>query len=176
MRSISIRPALLFVLAAAFFTAHAATAADQAPPAGQPPVAKAKAPPRPLSDAASPARTKDKVEFVIGPDYAWAPEVTARPDVPKGQVHAFTMKSADSKFYPGIARGQPGVVPYEREVFVYVPSQYVAGTPAPFIVVHDGKGYSTYLPTILDNLIAAGRVPALIAVMVHHGGGDGRGS
>jgi enterochelin esterase-like enzyme len=176
MRLISLRPALLFVLPAAFFTAHPADAAEPVPPAGQPPATKAKAPPRPLSAVASPARTKDNVEFVIGPDYAWAPEVTARPDVPKGKVHAFTMKSSDSKFYPGIARGQAGVVPYEREVFVYVPSQYVAGTPTPFIVVHDGKGYSTYLPTILDNLIAARRVPALVAVMVHHGGGDGRGS
>src|SRR6185503_21070655 len=102
MRLLSLPPALLFLLPAALFTAHPAAAADPAPSASQPPAAKAKAPPRPLSEVASPARTKDNIEFVIGPDYAWAPEVTARPEVPKGQVHAFTMKSADTQFYPGI--------------------------------------------------------------------------
>ena len=30
---------------------------------------------------------------------------------------------------------------YERHVYVYVPKQYVPGTPAPFMVVQDGHGY-----------------------------------
>ena len=33
------------------------------------------------------------------------------------------MDSKDSKIYPGIARNQPGVVPYTRQVAVYVPAQ-----------------------------------------------------
>jgi hypothetical protein len=42
---------------------------------------------------ASPARTTDKVEFIIGPDYADAPELAAKSDVPQGTVHEFVMKS-----------------------------------------------------------------------------------
>src|SRR5882757_3037842 len=52
-------------------------------PAPAPGGTKAKAPPRPLSKVPSPARTKDNVEFVIGPDYTWAPELAVRADVPK---------------------------------------------------------------------------------------------
>jgi iron(III)-enterobactin esterase len=98
--------------------------------------------------------------------------------VPQGTVREFTMDSKDSPSYPGIARNQPGVVPYTRRVAVYVPAQYVAGTPAPFIVVQDGLSdqYRKNLPPMLDNLIHEKRVPAMVAVMVHHGGGDGQGS
>jgi iron(III)-enterobactin esterase len=134
-------------------------------------------PPLPISKVASPARTRDNVEFVIGPDYAYAPELTARDDVPKGKVHEFTMSSEDSKIYPGIAKTQPGAtVPYKRQVWVYVPSQYVAGAPAPVIVVQDGRGYSTFMPTMLDNMIHDRRLPAMIAIMINSGGGDAQGS
>src|SRR4051812_37180831 len=108
----------------------AAETTSSVPPAAAVPPPKAKAPARPVSQVASPARTKDNVEFVIGPDYAYAPETIARDDVPKGQVHEFVMNSEDSKIYPGIARGQTGVVPYKRQVIVYVPAGYVPGTPA----------------------------------------------
>ena len=77
---------------------------------------------------ASPARTKDNVEFVIGPVYANAPELAVKEGVPRGAIHEFTMNSEDSKIYPGIAQRQPGTVPYKRKVAVYVPKQYVAGT------------------------------------------------
>ena len=89
------------------------------------------------------------------------------------------MKSEDSKIYKGISRDKPGeVVPYERSVAVYIPAQYVAGTPAPFIVVQDGYNpkYHYSVPTALDNLIHQKKVPVMLAVLVHHGGGDGPGS
>ena len=89
------------------------------------------------------------------------------------------MKSADSKIYKGISRDKPGeVVPYERPVAIYIPAQYVAGTPAPFIVVQDGYNpkYHYNLPTALDNLIHQKKVPVMLAVLVQHGGGDGPGS
>src|SRR6185369_5396932 len=54
--------------------------------------------------------------FVIGPPYSPAPELTVKDDAPKGTIHEFTMDSKDSKIYPGIARNQPGVVPYTRGV------------------------------------------------------------
>src|SRR5882762_3868414 len=94
--------------------------------------------------------------FIIGPTHNRAPEMTAQKDVPQGTAYNFTMSSADSKIYPGIAR-EPhtfGTVdpddpaklvvttshpaPYTRKVAVYVPKQYVPGTPAPFIVGADG--------------------------------------
>jgi len=126
--------------------------------------------------AASPALTADNVEFAIGPVYADAPELSVREGVPQGTVYEFTMNSTDSKIYPGIAKIQVGTVPYQRRVAVYVPKQYVPGTPAPFIVAQDGLGYRDTLPKVLDNLIAQHRVPMLIAIMINSGGGDAQGS
>jgi enterochelin esterase family protein len=139
----------------------------------------------------------DARETAIGPDYTPAPEFTVRTGVPVGAVHAFTMQSSDSNTYPGIRRLENDVTkrrdahgnriaaaeaeqsmaaPYTRTVWVYVPRQYVKGTAAPFIVVQDGYGYLNRLPRVLDNLIADGRVPALIAVLIDNGGGDAQGS
>lgn len=126
--------------------------------------------------AQSPVRTENNVDFTIGPDYADAPELTVRAGVPQGALHEFTMNSVDSKIYPGIAKNQTGTVPYQRKVVVYVPQQYVPGTPAPFIVAQDGLGYRNTLPRVLDNLINEKRVPVMIAIMINSGGGDAQGS
>lgn len=136
-------------------------------------------------------------DVTIGPDYAPAPETSVRPGVPLGRVHAFTMQSRDSPIYPGIRRleneitkrrdafgnriaaaehEQSEAAPYTRTVWVYVPKQYVPGTPAPFMVVQDGYHYLNRLPRVLDNLIADNRVPAVVAIMVDSGGGDAQGS
>jgi enterochelin esterase-like enzyme len=56
-----------------------------------------------------------------------------------------------------------------------VPSQYVPGTEAPFLVSQDSMGRGE-LPTILDNMIAARRLPPMVAVMIDSGGGDAQGS
>src|SRR3984885_1338397 len=90
--------------------------------------------------------------FILGPTHNPAPEMTVQEGVPRGAVFNFTMESADSKIYPGIAReaGTFGTAdpadpakmivttshpaPYTRKVAVYVPKQYVPGTAAPFIV------------------------------------------
>jgi len=130
----------------------------------------------PTTTNASPTRTKDNIEFTIGPVYADAPELTAHPDVPEGALFDFIMNSEDSKCYPGIAKNQTGTVPYQRKVCVYVPRQYVPGTPAPFIVAQDGLGYRKTLPRILDNMIHDHRLPALVAIMINSGGGDAQGS
>jgi enterochelin esterase-like enzyme len=130
--------------------------------------------------------------FVIGPTHKPAPETTMQPGVPQGTVHMLTMKSADSKIYPGIARdantfgmadpSDPSKLvvtsshpaPYTRRVAVYVPKQYVPGTAAPFIVGADGP--DRLLFTALDNLIAQHRVPVMIAISIANGGGDAQGS
>ena len=75
------------------------------------------------------------------------------------------MDSAESKIYPGLNG------PFKRAVAVYIPSQYVAGTPAPFIVSADAYGLvRRQLPTILDNMIADHRLPVMLAVMIANGG------
>jgi enterochelin esterase family protein len=144
-----------------------------------------------LPDATLPPNKKDG-NFILGPTHPQAPEMTPNPAVPQGTVTEITMTSADSKLYPGIAR-DPGTFgtpdpdhperlnlttshphPWTRIVAVYVPHQYVPGTAAPFIVGADGPDRSLF--TALDNLIAAHKVPVMIAISIANGGGDAQGS
>lgn len=75
-----------------------------------------------LLRAATPTPIADG-EFTNGPDYTDAPGTIVRSEVPHGTLHRFTMDSRDSRIYPGIAKHQPGVVPYQRLVCVYIPHQ-----------------------------------------------------
>lgn len=118
----------------------------------------------------------EEAEYVIGPDYKDAPETKAKAGVPAGEVHEFTMDSKDSAIYPGIAKGQTGVVPYQRKVAVYIPAGHRASKEMPFIVVQDGMWYKDTMRRVLDNLIEEKRVPSMVAVFVHSGGGDSKGS
>ena len=124
----------------------------------------------------TPAALPGAAEATIGPVYADAPELTAAADTPRGAVHVFTMDSADSKSYPGIANDHPGVAPYQRRVAVYTPAQYVPGTALPFLVVQDGLGYRSVVTEALDTLIHQRRLPAMAAVFINSGGGKGQGS
>jgi iron(III)-enterobactin esterase len=130
--------------------------------------------------------------FILGPTHKPAPEMIPQKGVPRGKVIEFTMNSADSKIYPGIARepntfGTPDpsdpaklVVTtshpahFTRRVAVYVPQQYVPGTVAPFIVGADGPDRDLF--TALDNLIDQRRVPVMIAISIANGGGDAQGN
>ena len=130
--------------------------------------------------------------FILGPTHTVSPDATANPGVPHGTVADFTITSAESKMYPGIARepntfGTPDPsdpsklivttshpAPWTRKVTVYVPAEYKPGTVAPFIVGADGP--DGLLFTTLDNLIAAKKVPAMIAISIQNGGGDAQGS
>jgi enterochelin esterase-like enzyme len=144
-----------------------------------------------LSGGAIPPANADG-NFIIGPTHNPAPEMNVDASVPQGAVYEFTMSSADSKIYPGIARdantfgtADPSdptkmvvttshPAPYTRHVGVYVPKQYVPGTVAPFIVGADGIDRGLF--TVLDNLIAQHRVPVMIAISIGNGGGDAQGS
>jgi enterochelin esterase-like enzyme len=121
-------------------------------------------------DEPAPIGPLDDGNVTISPPYSLAPEYTVKEDVPKGTIHKFVMQSEDSKAYPGL-KGH-----YSREVSVYVPNQSVAGTPSPFMVVQDGPGYVKRLQPVLDNLINDKKIPPLVAIMINHGGGDGKGS
>ena len=130
--------------------------------------------------------------FIVGPTYVHAAEASVQDGTPQGTVVEFTMSSADSKIYPGIAR-EPGTfgtadpdnpaklnvttshpAPYTRHVAVYVPTQYVPGTAAPFILGTDGPDRTLF--TVLNNLIAAKKLPVMIGISVGNGSGDAQGS
>jgi enterochelin esterase-like enzyme len=188
--------------------AHAAAQSTPAPAAPTPETQAAAPRPRPtpptrdpntpgyvtakeLPDGAVPPADVDG-NFIIGPTHNPAPEMTVQEGVPQGRICTFTMSSADSTIYPGIARdaGTFGAVdpadpaklvvttshpaPYTRRLSVYVPSQYAAGSAAPFIVGADGPDQLLF--TALDNLIAQKRVPVMVAVSIGNGSGDAQGS
>ena len=112
--------------------------------------------------------------FILGPTHHPAAEATTH--ALHGAVFDFTMSSADSTSYPGIARepqtfGTPDSndpaklivttshpAPYTRKVAVYVPKGYVPGTDAPFIIGADGS--DRLLFTTLDRLMAERKIPA----------------
>jgi enterochelin esterase-like enzyme len=144
-----------------------------------------------LPDGANAPANEDG-NFILGPTHNPTPEMSVQDGVPQGEIINFTMESADSKIYPGIARDQgtfgtpdpndPAKLivttshpaPYTRRVAVYVPKQYVRGTAAPFIVGADGPDRTLF--TALDNLIAQHKVPAMIAISISNGSGDAQGS
>ncbi|HWB80888.1 MAG TPA: alpha/beta hydrolase-fold protein [Nannocystaceae bacterium] len=109
-------------------------------------------------------------DYVIGPDYMDAPEIVPGPDVPRGTIFHFTMDSADSAIFPGVTG------PYTRDVWLYVPQQYVDGTAAPFMLVQDGGGYRDLTSATLDTLIDAQEVPVMLGIFINPGPGDGMGS
>jgi enterochelin esterase-like enzyme len=142
-------------------------------------------PPPGLPDAG----TADDGDFTIGPKYVMDP-LNNPAGAPQGQILHYQMLSSESTIYPGI-----GGKAYTRDVELYVPRQYVPGTPAPLIVVQDGvwavwTGRNIFtmppstptqpgtanLPVILDNLIAAKQLPIMVALFVGNGGGDYIGS
>jgi iron(III)-enterobactin esterase len=144
-----------------------------------------------LPDGSVPSPNIDG-NFIIGPTHTPAVEMVRQDGAAHGTIHTFTMNSADSKIFPGIARDSgtfgapnpkdPAILivttshprPYTRTVQVYVPAQYVPGTEAPFIVGADGP--DPLLFTALDNLIAQKRVPPMIAISIGNGSGDAQGS
>jgi enterochelin esterase-like enzyme len=193
---------LLFCTAAILFVgAHLAPA--QPAPAAQAGRARGR-PPAPTRDPLAPGFVKAielpdgqvppleaEGNFIIGPTHVPAPEMSPVKDgEPKGTVHKFTMRSTESKFYPGIARDQPAPgeaqggrgngntisshpAPWTRTVSVYVPQQYVRGTEAPVLITTDGDGRAF---NVLDHLIPQKKLPVMIVVAIQAGGGDGQGS
>ncbi|WP_018353104.1 alpha/beta hydrolase-fold protein [Longispora albida] len=103
-----------------------------------------------------------KLSVVELPDAPAQPWVNAGDSVPAGKVTAH-----DSGYD-------------DRETWVYTPHGYSTdGAPYPLLVVFDGDGYVTDTvpaPTILDNLIAAGRIPPVVALFVHSGHENARRS
>ena len=85
------------------------------------------------------------------PSQPWAEE--PRAGVPRGTTELHRLRSE--------------ILGNERRVWVHVPAGYQPSTRHGLLVLFDGWAYVNLVPapTILDNLLAAGRTPPLIAVM-----------
>lgn len=195
---------LLYALAALLLPSFAyVVVAEERPQATAP--AKPKRPTPPARDPHTPGFVEAKElpdgdvppadangNFIIGPTHNAAPEMIPPANGLRGKVFNLTMKSEDSKIYPGIAR-EPNTfgaadpsdpaklvvttshpAPYTRKVAVYVPNEYEVGTAAPLIIGADGPDQMLF--TALDNLISQHRLPPIVAVSIGNGSGDAQGS
>ena len=90
------------------------------------------------------------------PDAPAQPWITPRSDVPHGKVEMFRLSS--------------DILKNERRVYLYTPPGYAPDAEEyGLLLVFDGPAYIepglVPTPTILDNLIAEGKIPPLVAVL-----------
>jgi predicted alpha/beta superfamily hydrolase len=183
----------LFTVATPAFTQSSTTAQSKERPAPptRDPLTPGYVQAKELPDGVVPSGNVDG-NFIIGATHSAASELSAPEKALQGTVLEFTMKSSDSKIFPGIARdantcGAPDPTdpaklyvttsrpaPYTRKVAVYVPKQYAPDTPAPFIVGADGPDQLLF--AALDALIAQRKIPVMIGISIGNGGGDAQGS
>ncbi|MCX6625135.1 MAG: alpha/beta hydrolase-fold protein [Acidobacteria bacterium] len=93
-------------------------------------------------------------------EYALGPDSQRQAGVPAGVVTFHTLPPG--RFYPG--------TPHNYSV--YVPAQYQAAKPAPFMIFLDGSGRlgkGERVPVVFDNLIAKGDLPPMIGIFVDPG-------
>jgi enterochelin esterase-like enzyme len=102
------------------------------------------------------AERKGQLELYTDP-----PELSEQPGVPKGKL--IPQKSWESKIFPNT----------KRDWWVYVPAQYKDDQPACVMVFQDGGGYTGFVPTVFDNLIAKGEMPVTVGVFINPGNGRG---
>jgi enterochelin esterase-like enzyme len=93
--------------------------------------------------------------------YTDQPDLAEKPGVPKGKlIHE---QPWESKIFPKT----------KREWWIYVPAQYDGNQPICVMVFQDGSGYTSFVPTVFDNLIARGEMPVTAAVFINPGTGTG---
>jgi enterochelin esterase-like enzyme len=90
------------------------------------------------------------------------PSSRVQTGVPQGEVVRRIFSGSNA--FPGTT----------RDYWVYVPRQYTGEKPANLVVFQDGAGAvkpdgALRLPVVLDNLIAAGRLPVTVGVFVNPG-------
>lgn len=93
-------------------------------------------------------------------DYAPGPDSEPHTGVPQGKVTKFVLPAG--KYYPGTT----------HNCALYVPAQYDATKPTPFMIFLDGSqamGNSMRVPTVFDNLIAKHDLPPMIGIFVDPG-------
>ena len=93
-------------------------------------------------------------------DYNLGPDSQPQPNVHKGTVTKHRLEPG--KHFPG--------TPHDYSI--YVPAQYDATRPAPFMIFLDGSGAlgnQQRVPVVFDNLIAKKELPPLIGIFVDPG-------
>jgi len=93
-------------------------------------------------------------------DYTLGPDSQPQEGVPKGTVTKFVLPPG--KFYPGTP----------HNCAVYLPAQYDASKPTPFMIFLDGSGAlsdGVRVPVVFDNLIAKHDLPPMIAIFIDPG-------
>ncbi len=92
--------------------------------------------------------------------YTPGPDSLPNPGTPKGVTTKYVLPPG--KFYPG--------TPHNYQV--YVPAQYDAAKPTPFMIFLDGGGSvngGPRVPVVFDNLIAKKEIPAMIGIFIDPG-------
>lgn len=92
--------------------------------------------------------------------YTLSPDSLPHDGVPKGTVTKFLLPPGKS--YPGTP----------HDCAIYVPAQYDAAKPTPFMIFLDGSqalNSSMHVPVVFDNLIAKHDLPPMIAIFVDPG-------
>ena len=118
---------------------------------------------KPQADPLNPQR------WLCGPDASMS-QCFSMVELPGATPQSWIRRNAGTK--PGRLeshRFKSEILKNERDVWVYVPAEYRRdGPPSALLVLFDGRAYSTLVPTpiILDNLIAASRIPSTIAVLI----------
>jgi gluconolactonase len=92
--------------------------------------------------------------------YVLGPDSHPQTGVPQGAVTKYELKPG--RFYPG--------TPHTYSI--YVPAQYDAAKPTPFMIFLDGSGFLSdrvQAPVVFDNLIARHELPPIIGIFVDPG-------
>ena len=93
-------------------------------------------------------------------DYPLGADSQVHANVPHGTVTKQVLPPG--RFYPGTPHNYA----------VYVPAQYNAARPTPFMIFLDGSGFLSdkeRAPTVFDNLIAKRELPPMIAIFIDPG-------
>lgn len=118
----------------------------------------------------------------------WAFHPPAKTASPESKTESKPARHPDAEPKPGVPEGQLVEMPVwkskifpdtERAWSVYVPAQYKNDGSAGLMIFHDGHDYANRkgawgVPTVLDNLIAAGEIPPMVAVFINPGNATGR--
>jgi enterochelin esterase-like enzyme/sugar lactone lactonase YvrE len=90
----------------------------------------------------------------------FGPDSTVQPGVAKGTVTKAVLPPG--KVYPG--------VPHDYQV--YISAKVDPAKPAPYMIFLDGNGFAGNgfrIPVVLDNLIAKGELPPMVAIFIQPG-------
>ncbi len=102
-----------------------------------------------------PSETELVLSLLELPDAPAQPWIVPQPGVKPGRLDIHHLRSQ--------------ILNNERRVWVYTPASYTTGgEPDGLLLLFDGFFYTHHIPgkTILDNLVQAGKIPPLVAVML----------